>query len=160
MSSLDLLPKPPVLVPLVSDPSPPALSLGGKKVIIAYAKDLSGEDKLRLKEYGKVLDWDSHLINLPFSGLDCDYLLVDVRNKAARIELAKQDLKTFEIVSYVSWVQKAEAFIEQLGAKVITSFPKKSINKEDFDSQLFNDKISSPSLAGALFRLALSCLQK
>lgn len=160
MSSLDKLPLPPVLASLVADPSPPALSLGGKKVIIAYAKDLSGEDKLRLKEYGKVLDWDSHLINLPFSGLDCDYLLVDVRNKAARIELAKQDLKTFEIVSYVSWVQKAEAFIEQLGAKVITSFPKKSINKEDFDSQLFNDKISSPSLAGALFRLALQCLQK
>ena len=158
MSSLDKIPLPPVLS-LIADPSPPALALS-KKVIIAYAKDLSGEDKLRLKEYGKVLDWDSHLINLPFSGLDCDYLLVDVRNKAARIELAKQDLKSFEIVSYVSWIQKAESFIEQLNAKVVTSFPKKSINKDDFDSQLLHDKISKPSFLNAVFRLALQCLQK
>jgi hypothetical protein len=160
MSSLDKIPLPPVLSSLVADPSPPALCLGGKKVLIAYAKDLSMEDKLRLKEYGKILDWDSHLINLPFSGLDCDYLLVDVRNKAARIELAKQDLKDFEVVSYVSWVQKAESFIQQIGAKIITSFPKKSINKEDFDSQLFHDKIASPSFLGSVFRLFLQCLQK
>ena len=162
MSSLDSLNLPAVISsvaallpePKVVDPA------GSKSVVIVYSKDLSDTDLALIKEYGKVLQWDDHLVNLPFASLVFDYLLIDLRAKSARIELGKQDLSAFSVAAYVPWVQKSEAFVTQLDAHPITSFPTKCVSKADFDTQLMNDKIKSPSLVKSLFQLVLSCLQK
>lgn len=155
MSALDHLPMPPVLQPLVA-----AAAVAGKPLLIAHAKDLSEDDLALIRSFGRSLEWDDHLVNLPFSSHAVEYLIVDLRKKAARVELGKQDLSSFEVACYVPWIQKDEAFVKQLDANPITSFPKKCVSKADFDARLMGEKIASPSVWKSLFRLALGCLIK
>lgn len=155
MSALDHLPMPPVLQPLVA-----SAAAAGKPLLIAHAKDLSEDDLALIRSFGRSLEWDDHLVNLPFSSHAVEYLIVDLRKKAARVELGKQDLSSFEVACYVPWIQKDEAFVKQLDANPITSFPKKCVSKADFDARLMGEKIASPSVWKSLFRLALGCLIK
>ena len=132
-----------------------------KKYLIISSKDIKPEDINTFREFGKVVVWDEHLTNVTFDKLDFDYLIIDIRSKPARVELGRADLNLYEIVCLVSFYEKCEYFVEQIKGKnekanVITSIPKKSINKSDFDQKLIEEKLISPSLvkqvAGFLFR--------
>jgi len=161
MSSLDNLNLPPVIGAAVSSISSALLPADPSgQVIVAYSVDLKEGDLSLLKEHGKVLMWDDHLVNIPFANLTFDYLLMDIRQKAARAEISRQSLSEFSVCAYVSWVQMSEKFISQINAHPFTSFPVKSVSKADFDNQLLNEKIVSPSMVKSVFRFFLGCLQK
>lgn len=128
-----------------------------KRVVVCYSKDLSNEDLDVLRENGKILRWSAHLANLDFSDLEFDFLLVDLREKDARLQLAKQDLEPYHIVLYVRWFQKEDSFVEELKGHCVSSLPKRWVSRKDFLSQLTTPKISSPSLVRSFLRLVLAC---
>jgi len=135
-----------------------------KQYIVISSKDITPSESDRFTQFGKLLVWDDHLTNVPFDKLEFDYLLIDIRSKEARVELGRCQLDLYEIVCYVSFYEKSEYFVQQIlkkneKANIITSIPKKSINKADFDLKLLDEKLISPSLvkqvAGYLFRCFL-----
>jgi len=157
------------LPPQISGPVSPILPVSSSSsdssspfpTLVLISKDLSDEDLAVFREFGSVVIWKESHINLPFSQLQsCDYLIVDLRLKSARLSLGKENLKQYNVVNYVSWLQKAEDFIEQVGGNTITSIPQQAVNKSDFDNQLNNPKIISPSLIKSFFRLVVGCWKK
>jgi hypothetical protein len=130
-------------------------------MLVLISKDLEDEDVILFKEFGKVGVWKEQFINIPFAQLEpCDYRIVDVRLKSARLSLGKEDLTKYNVCHYVSWVQKAEEYIAQVPGNVLTSIPERAVNKADFDSQLLNPKLVSPSLLKSLFKLLAGCFTK
>jgi hypothetical protein len=133
----------------------------GEPMLVLISKDLEEGDVAVFKEFGKVGVWKEQFINIPFSKLEpCDYRIVDIRLKSARLSLGKEDLTKYNVCHYVSWVQKAEEYIAQVPGNVLTSIPRHAVNKADFDTQLLNPKIVSPSLVKSFLRLVAGCLSK
>lgn len=157
---MSLLDKIPSLPSVVNPPIPVADE--AKRFIIIYSKDIPVEERAVLSQFGRVVDWKETFVNLPFDQLaPFDYLLIDARLKNARLTLSREDLTRFNVICYVSWIQKGiETFIEQVEGVEITSIPKLAVNKPDLDAQLVNPKISSPSLLKSFFLFALACLRK
>lgn len=132
-----------------------------ESMLVLISKDLEEGDVAVFREFGKVGVWREQFVNIPFSKLEpCDYRIVDIRLKSARLTLSKEDLSKFNVCHYVSWVQKAEQYIEQIPGNVLTSIPRQAVNKADFDTQLLNPKIISPSLVKSFLRLVAGCLSK
>ena len=130
-------------------------------MLVLISKDLEEEDVAIFKEFGKVGVWKEQFINIPFAKLEpCDYRIVDVRLKSARLSLGKEDLTKYNVCHYVSWVQKAEEYIAQVPGNVLTSIPERAVNKTDFDTQLLNPKLVSPSLVKSFFKLLAGCFTK
>jgi hypothetical protein len=127
------------------------------RVVLCYAKDLANEELDSLRENGKILRWSAHLANLDFSQLDFDFLLVDLREKDARIQLGKQDLAPYHVVAFTRWFQREDSYIDELHAHCISSLPKRWVSKQDFLSQLTSPKISSPNALKSFLRLLLAC---
>lgn len=129
------------------------------KIIIVHSKDVSSEERKVFQFWGKVVVWDSRYINIPFEKLPYfDYLFIDMRLKDARYALGSINLSAYQTVCYVPWFHKEEKFIEQLASIALTSFPLRAISKEDFDRQLLNEKIQSPSIARSFLSMFLPCL--
>lgn len=130
-------------------------------ILILISKDMSVEDLDTLKEFGTVLVWKDSFINVAFSSLNkSDYLVIDVRNKNARIALGKENLKEFDIVHYVTWIQKTDEYLSQVEGNTITSFPRHCVTKSDFDNALLRPKIVAPSLIKSFFLLLVGCFKK
>jgi hypothetical protein len=122
---------------------------------------MSDDDLNIIKGFGSVLSWKDSFANVPFSQLvPSDYLILDVRLKSARIALGKENLKSYSIVNYVSWIQQAEDFIKQIGGNVISSIPQHAVNKQDFDQALLSPKIISPSQLKSIFQFVVGCFKK
>lgn len=157
MSLLDKIPLPSVVLPkddVKADES--------KKFIILYSKDISQEEITALNAVGAVLQWKDNYVNLPFEQLaPFDYLLIDARSKNARLTLGRESLDKYNVVCYVSWVQKGvEEFTGQVNGVEITSIPLHAVNKSDMDNMLMNQKLKAPSLLKSFFLLFLACLRK
>jgi len=119
---------------------------------------MSDEDVSVFRQHGKVLQWGPQFLNVPFSSLEFDYLLIDARSKEARLTLNRQDLNKYHKVAYVFWVQKGiDDFITQLGTVDISSVPQHAINRADFESMLLNEKLVAPSVAKSVFRIVKGC---
>lgn len=130
-------------------------------ILILISKDMSAEDLETLKEFGSVLVWKDSFINVPFASLNkSDYLVIDVRNKNARVTLGKENLKEFDIVHYVTWIQKTDEYLSQVEGNAITSFPRHCVTKSDFDNALLRPKIVAPSLLKSFFLLLVGCFKK
>lgn len=133
----------------------------GEKFLVLISKDLAEDELAAFSEFGKVGIWKESFVNIPLAELQpCDYRIVDLRIKAARLQLGKEDLTKWNVVHYVSWVQKIEQYIEQIPGNVLTSIPRQAANKEDFDRQLMNPKIVSPSLIKSIIRFFVGCFSK
>jgi len=132
-----------------------------KSVIVIHAKDIKPLDKELFNFWGKVLAWNEHYINIPFKSLPAhDYLFIDVRNKNARLALDAEDLSNKAVVCYISWWQRDAEFIKQLEAHAFTSFPARSVSKDDFERQLLNPKIIAPSAWRVFLRWVLpKCME-
>jgi len=135
-----------------------------KRFIVIASKDLSEEDRQSFRNHGKLLEYDDHLINVDFETLEFDYLICDIREKTHREALIKHDLTNYQVVCYVYFYEKAEDFIKQINdrnenANVLTSIPKKSINREHFEKMLLEEKLVSPSLVKQVLRLFLGCFK-
>lgn len=156
MSLLDKIAMPPLALNTaqVADES--------KKFILIYSKDIPQEEQAALQAVGTVLQWKDNYVNLPFEQLaPFDYLLIDVRSKNARLTLGREALDKYNVVCYVSWIQKGiEEFTDQVKGVEVTSIPLHAVNKADMDNMLLNKKLVQPSLLKSFFLLALSCLRK
>lgn len=129
--------------------------------LILISKDITDEDVAIFKEFGKVARWKETQVNLPLTQLQsCDYLIVDVRLKSARLTLAKEDITKYNVVHYTTWLQKAEDIVSQVPGNVLTSIPDRAVNKDDFNAQLLNPKLVSPSLVKSFLRLLTGCFSK
>jgi hypothetical protein len=158
MSEFDKLPLPPTIgVRFDEKVDVKQIEARPDSVVICHSKDLSNEDLDTLRENGKILRWSAHLSNLDFSKLDFDFLLVDLREKDARLQLGKQELEGYHVVLYVRWFEKNDAFVEELKGHCISSLPKRWVSKQDFLSQLITPKITSPSVFRSFLRLVLQC---
>jgi hypothetical protein len=117
----------------------------------------ANEELDSLRENGQILRWSAHLANLDFSQLEFDFLLIDLREKDARIQLGKQDLSDYHLVIFARWFQKQDEYVEELKGHCVSSLPKRWVSKQDFLSQLTTPKISSPNALKSFLRLILAC---
>lgn len=137
-----------------------------KRFIIVHSKDISREDKEEFSYHGKVVIWDDRYKNMKYEDIEFDYLFVDIRDKVARYNLASQDIESYNVVLFLSWIDKIEDFVEQISKKtneksnIITSVPKKCISKEHFNASLLTEKLSSPSCFKAFFKTLLRAFAK
>lgn len=159
MSILDSIP------PIVLKAQPLAQQVDEKKeddkrFIIVCSRTMSDEDIAIFEQFGKVKKWTEAFLNVPFSELEFDYLLVDIRSKQARITLNRQELSKYNVVAFVYAIQKGlDDFISEVDAVDISSVPKDAINRLDFNHQLLNQKITAPSLLKSFLRIVLGCLK-
>ena len=127
-------------------------------VLVLMTKDMKPSSLAIFQHYGKTLIWVEAMKNIPFSQLDpCVYLLVDYRLADARAQLAREDLTKWNVVHYVSWIQRVEEYLESIKGNVITSIPKQSISKTDFDSKLLNQPLVPPSLVKSILKRVMYC---
>lgn len=137
-----------------------------ERFIIVHSKDITREDKDEFDCYGKSLIWDDRYKNMKYEDISFDYLFVDIRDKIARYNLASQDIENYNVVLFLSWIDKIEDFVEQISKKtnekanIITSVPKKCISKEHFNESLLTEKLSSPSCIKAFFKTLLRAFAK
>ena len=130
------------------------------KILVVHSKDVSSEELALFKFHGRYLKWDDRYMNIDFGQLPPhDYLFVDMREKNARYALGAVNHMEYSVVCYVPWFHKGEKFIDQLSAIATTKFPLRAVSKEDFDRQLLNEKLRSPSLARTFFGWLVPCLQ-
>ena len=129
------------------------------KILVVHSKDVSSEELALFKFHGRYLKWDDRFMNIDFDKLPPhDYLFLDMREKNARHALGAVNHLEYSVVCYVPWYHKGEKFIDQLSAIATTKFPLRAVSKEDFDRQLLNERMQSPSLARSVLSLFLPCL--
>jgi hypothetical protein len=129
------------------------------KILVVHSKDVSKEELSLFKFHGRYLQWDDRYMNIDFEKLPPhDYLFVDMRQKNARHALSAVNHMEYSTVCYVPWYHKSEKFIDQLSAIATSKFPLRAVSKEDFDRQLLNERLQSPSLARSFLSLFLPCL--
>jgi hypothetical protein len=119
-------------------------------IIITCSKDISINEINLLKEYGKVIIFDSKVFqNVPIHTLEYDYFILDIRKKEDRLyfqQIEPSILNNINVVSLCHSFEKFEEFHSELGVKnVITKLPEKQAFKEDFDKNLLLKKISKPN---------------
>lgn len=175
MSILDQIPLPPVVAPPVKrvQPAEPEkkdqpfdLQLDDEKksedkqFVIVCSRDLSAEDEAVFAQHGKVLRWKKEsFLNLPFTQLDFDFLIIDAREKEARLTLGRQDLSKYSLVGYVYAIQKGiDDMLNEIDTVDISSIPKFAINGRDFRQQLLTQKLPAPSVVKSFLRWSLKCL--
>ena len=127
-------------------------------VLVLMTKDMKPSSLARFQQYGKTLVWVEAMKNIPFAQLDpCVYLLIDYRLDDARTQLAKEDLTKWNVVHYVSWIQRVEEYLESIPGNIITTIPKQTISKLDFDTRLVNQPLIPPSLIKSAFKRLMYC---
>lgn len=142
-----------VIVPVVPNEALPTL--------ILISKDLSDDDLDEFKNFGSVVVWKKAWKNIPFAQLQqFDYLVVDMRIADARSQLAREDQSKYQVVHFVSWVQRAEDYLEQIPGNVITDIPSSASSKKDFDQQLLNQPLVEPSVLKSIFRFFVCAFSK
>jgi hypothetical protein len=133
----------------------------GKPTLVLCAKAMTPADQAVFAEFGNVVVWSDKYLNVPLTQITpFDYLIVDMNSKNARLTLGRTDLTAYNVVNYVSTLQKIEDFIEQVGGTTITSVPKEAVNKQDFDLMLTTEKLVSPSMIKSGLKWLWSCLKK
>lgn len=153
----------PVAVPPIdlSAPVAPAEAQKGDRIIVVHTKDIEAEELALFQFHGKCVRWDDRWMNIPLMSLpEWDYLFVDVREKNARSMLGLADTSKYNIIAYIPFYHKGEKFIDQLEAVALTKFPLRAISKEDFNRQLLNEKLQSPSIARTFLGWLLGCVSK
>ena len=139
--------------PVVPDESLPTLLL--------ISKDLSDDDVAEFKNFGSVVVWKEAWKNIPLAQLQqFDYLIVDMRLADARQQLAREDQSKYQVVHYVSWVQRMEDYLQQIPGNVLCDIPVSASSKKDFDQQLLNQPLVEPSILKSIFRFFAVCGSK
>lgn len=143
-------PLPPVVKPTVPvddvkvEVPQPQQENNDKIVIILHTKDVSQEDRDLLKKFGKLRDMNYSMFNLDLSELDCDYLLVDVRDKLNKLHITRVDIEKFKFCAYVHSFQKHDNIFEDFNENIniLTKFPHeyKVAFKSEFDDVLTSMK--------------------
>jgi hypothetical protein len=135
MSSLSVPILPPLPAVIGKDEQKDVLEVNKPKIIIIYSKDIDDQIPL-ISQYGKVIKFNSSLINVDLNLIDCDYLLCDASDKVCleNIERHYNDPN----IDYVHYGYFFEYdFYEEI--QCVTKF-KHAKNKSDFDFSILNEK--------------------
>jgi hypothetical protein len=160
LSSMAMAPAPaaaPAAVPLVVDSLPLAAP---KQMIILHTIDIKPADLETLKSYGKVVIYDCNVeMKMPLSSLVFSYLLLDLRKKADRVYLDSQDTSAYNVIVYISIIEKFDAFIENLGCNnIITKWPPRCHLQGDWNNLLLKQCTAGPSKCLSCFTFASNYL--
>lgn len=144
----------------VASAAAPAPS-ASKPFLILCGKPMSAADQAIFAEFGTIASWSQKYVNMPLNQITpFDYLLCDMNSKSMRLTLGRTDLSQYQVVHYVSQLQKMEDFVEQVKGNVLTSVPADAVNKADFDAMLVNEKLMSPSTVKTILKWVKTCLGK
>jgi len=128
-----LPPLPPVLN--VKDEQKDILEVNKPKIIIIYSKDIDEQIPL-ISQYGKVIKFNSSLINVDLNLIDCDYLLCDASDKVCLQNVERHyNNANIEFVHYGYFFEYD--FYEEI--QCVTKFSHAK-NKSDFDFSLLNER--------------------
>jgi hypothetical protein len=146
--------------PAVSQPVQQLVVPESEAFVIVCSRDLSEEELSLLKEYGRVVLFDSK-VYAKIQSLDFDYLVIDLRKSEDRHYLQQISvpvLEKYNLISVCHSIQKNEDYHQELGVdNVLSKLPPKQAFKQDFDRLLLQKKISKPnagvSCIKSVFRL-------
>lgn len=144
----------------VASAAAPAPS-ASKPFLILCGKPMSAADQAIFAEFGTIASWSQKYMNMDLKQITpFDYLLCDMNSKSMRLTLGRTDLSQYQVVHYVSQLQKMEDFVEQVKGNILTSVPADAVNKADFDAMLVNEKLMSPSTVKTILKWVKTCLGK
>ena len=121
-------------------------------VIILHSRDVGDTEENLCKKYGRVRHWNPTMANRSLESIreSADYLFVDIRDKYARVSIAKVDVTKFKWCAYAHAWEKLDShvydeFISDIN--ILTKFPDmKCTYKNEYDDLLTEKKkIKSPS---------------
>ena len=146
------------LPPVIGMPEPPVtefkeppvlnakLDLNLKKFVICTTRELKEKDRLLLKSYGNVLDYDHDIHNnLSPDTFPFDYLIINLNESGDRYFYMKQIQPFKERYNVVLYKYAFEDDDILNADNIISSFPKRQARKEDFEMILLQERIAKPS---------------
>ena len=74
------------------------IAVDHKIVILLHTKDIDQEDRALLQKFGRVRDMNYSMYNLDLNKLDCDYLLVDCRDKLNKMHITRVKVDDYNFV--------------------------------------------------------------
>lgn len=125
------------------------------KFIILHTIDITDADLTIFKRYSQyVVKYDFNVEGLAvIENLIFDYLFLDLRDAQARKYYDTSDTANYNIIIYCSFVEKFDAYIENLGGNnTLFEFPQPAHYKSQFDLALLTVPIDAPNST------CLSCL--
>ena len=152
----------PVLNAVLSVPLPAVVSLApppppepnSKRYVIIHTTAIPAVDLANFQSYGVVCEYKQEIEgSIGVDNLQFDYLFINLKTKAGRQYFDNSNLDNYNVIAYISFLEKYDAFIENLGANyIMSSFPAKQHYKSSFDSLLVQgDPTGAPNAC-------LSCL--
>ena len=115
-----------------------------KIVIILHTKDVNNEDRLLLNKFGRVRDLNYSMYNIDLNKLECDYLLVDCRDKLNKLQITRINVDKYSWCAYVHCFEKHDPIFQDFkeDINVMTKFPHeyKVAYKCEFDDVLTSCK--------------------
>ena len=143
--------------PDISDPIVNIDLLDVKKVIIMISRDVTKDDKKLLASFGIVKSYDSMVhLNLPLSGMQFDYLFVDMREAEDRLFYQKSvqgDDRYHQVYYKFSWESDMGLHFESQ----FSDFPPIQASKLAFDLLLCSQPIPRPSACLAFLEVLGKC---
>ena len=90
-----------------------------------HTKDIDQEDRTLLQKFGRVRDMNYSIFNLDLNTLDCDYLLVDCREKLNKMHITRINVDDYKFCAYVHCFEKHDPIFEDFkdNINVMTKFP-------------------------------------
>lgn len=158
MNTLDQKVGDPLIVPAGNYEDP------ADRFILVTTKDLEKEEIDLLKEYGRVILFDSKVyMNISIQRLTFDYFVLDIRKSDDRhylMQIDKQYMDMYNVISFCHFFQKEDAFHEEVGVdNILTKLPIKQAFKNDFDRLLLQKRITKPQAALSCFKSVLRLFQ-
>ena len=146
-------------IPAVQNLNPPAPAAPNhKRFVIIHTTDIPEDDMSNFQNYGKVVSYDFHVENnVVIDNLVFDYLFLDLNDKNARRYYDNADLTNYNVVAYISLVEKFDSYIENLGAQnILSTFPPRFHYKAQYDSALLQTVTDAPSKCLSTFNFLTS----
>jgi hypothetical protein len=124
--------------------------------IIVHSRDLTQEEIDLFRGYGTTLIWTPAYQNIPIAKLKFNYLLVDIRQKEARVLMMVNHTEPYHVIGVCSRWETLDDWSGQLAVEnLLKSLPAKSPFKGDWDALLSCQKVNAPSCTKAVIRLLL-----
>ena len=139
----------PSVIPAVANLSPPAPSEpNNKRYVIVHTCDIPDADMSTFQRYSQNVVKYSYDIegSVVIDNLIFDYLFLDLRDAQARKYFDNNDLTNYNIIIYCSFIEKFDAYIENLGGhNILNEFPQAFHYKSQFDSALLTKPTDAPN---------------
>ena len=149
-----------VPIPALVSLSPVAQVEQTKRFVIIHTVDLKESDVDVFRAFGQVVTYDFKVeAHIPIDNLQFDYLFLDLRNKQSRQYYDLADLQEYNVIGYISFIEKFDSYVDSLGcANTLTSFPPRTHYKSSYDLALLQSSTDSPNKCLSIINFAGSFL--